>query len=96
MDENSLTLSCPNCGEPIALQISKLAKQPASTQEVKDVIGEWVGNVEVTEEHDSIVVMPKGFLGKELWYQINNALKVFDTEWVSAAKESRWVIRKQE
>lgn len=94
MSENLSTLSCPNCGEPIALQISKVAKQPASGQEVKRVLDEWIDDVDMTEEDGSIVVTPKGYLGKEIWHQINNALKTFDTEWESAGKESRWVVQK--
>jgi hypothetical protein len=96
MSENSLTLSCPNCGEPILLEISKVLKQPASIQDIKGVLDRWIEDVDVTEENDSIVVIPKGFLGKELWYQINNALKPFDADYVSAGKESRWVIRKSQ
>ncbi len=96
MSEKSLTLRCPSCGEQIALQVSRVPKQPASIENVKGALDEWIEDVDVTEEDDSIVVMPKAFLGKELWFQVNNALKTFDTEWVSAGKESRWVIRKPE
>lgn len=75
------------------LQISKVKKQPASIEDVKEVLDDWIKDIDITEENGSLVVMPKGFLGKEIWYKINNALKPFDTEWVSAGKESRWVIK---
>lgn len=94
MSGNSLTLSCPNCGEPIALQANKVTKKTASIKEVKETLSEWIDNVDVIEEDDCIVVMPKAYLGKELWYKINEALKPFDVEYVSAGKESRWEIRR--
>ena len=56
-------------------------------------MGEWLDDLDITEEDECIVVMPKAYLGKELWYKINEALKSVDAEWGSAGKESRWVIR---
>lgn len=93
MNENSLTLSCPNCGEPISLQVVKPIEQSSLIDKVKDTIDDWIEDIDITEENGSVVVMPKGFLGKETWYEINEALKPLDAEWVSAGKESRWVIR---
>lgn len=93
MSESSLTLKCPNCSEAIELQISKVKKQPASIEDVKEVLGEWLDDLDITEEDECIVVMPKAYLGKELWYKINDALKPFDVEYVSAGKESRWVTK---
>ena len=93
MDKNSLTLRCPNCGELIELTIRKAPIQPASIENVKGALSEWIDQVDVTESDDSIVVTPKGYLGKKLWYQVNNALKPFDTEWISAGKEGRWIIK---
>ena len=91
MNENSLTLSCPNCGESISLRVLKVEEQSVGDK-VKDTIDDWIEDVDITEENGSVVVMPKGFLGKETWFEINEALKPLDAEWVSAGKESRWVI----
>lgn len=93
MSENASTLRCPNCGELIELTIRKAPIQPASIENVKGALSEWIDQVDVTESDDSIVVTPKGYLGKKLWHQVNNALKPFDTEWISAGKESRWIIK---
>lgn len=93
MSESSLMLRCPNCGEAVEIKIGKVTKQHPSIEEVKAALDEWIDQVDVTESDGSIVVTPKGYLGKEPWYQINKALKTFDTEWISAGKESRWIIK---
>jgi uncharacterized Zn finger protein len=92
MDKNSLTVKCPNCGEIIELAVIKVPKLSASIEGVEEAIKEWIDQVDVTRSDDSIVITPKEFLGKKLWYQINNALEKFGAEWVSAGKESRWII----
>lgn len=93
MNEKSLTLRCPNCGEPISLQVLKVTEESSLINEVKRTIDDWIEDVDITEENGSVIVMPKGFLGGDIWHEINDALKPFDVEWVSAGKESRWVIR---
>jgi hypothetical protein len=94
VSEGPLTLSCRNCGEPIGLRISKVAKQHASIQDVNNALAEWIDQVDVSESDGSIMIRPKGYLGKELWFEMNNALKSLGAEWVSAGKESKWIIRK--
>ena len=89
----NLTMECPSCGAPISLQISKVKKQSSVIAEVKKTIDDWIEDVDITEENGSVIVIPKGFLGKDVWYEINDALKSFDPEWVSAGKESRWIIK---
>lgn len=93
MGENSLMLRCPNCGEAISLQVSKVTEQSSLIDKVKSTIDDWIEDLDITEENGSVIVMPKGFLGKDIWYEINDALKSFDAEWISAGKESRWVIK---
>jgi hypothetical protein len=60
---------------------------------VEEAIKEWIDQVEITESDDCISIMPKEFLGKQ-WYQVNNALEKFGAEWISAGKESKWIIKK--
>lgn len=93
MNKNSLTMSCPSCGDPISLQVSKVAEQSSLIAKVKETIDEWVEDVDITEEDSSVVVVPKSFLEKDVWYKINDALKSLNGEWVSAGKESRWIIK---
>jgi hypothetical protein len=42
-----------------------------------------------------LIVKPLAFLGREVWYEINDMLKSFNAEWVSAGNESRWIIHKR-
>jgi len=91
LDGNSSTLRCPSCGQPIILQASKA--EQTLLDKIKNAINNWIEDVEITEENGSLVIVPKGYLGKGLWYEINEALKTFDAEWVSAGRESRWIIK---
>jgi hypothetical protein len=94
VNANSLRVKCPNCSETIELTIRGVLKTLSSTVDVKEAMEEFVDHVDITESDDSIVITPRGFLEKKLWYQINNSLEKLGAEWVSAGKESRWVIRK--
>jgi hypothetical protein len=93
MNEAFLTLRCPNCGEPIELAIRKSHRKPISVDDVKEAIKEWINQVDVSQSDGSIVINPKEFLGKKLWQKINIALQEFNAEWISAGKESRWMIK---
>ena len=95
MSESSSKLRCPSCGEAMEIRISKVTEQHATIDDVKGALEEWTDQVDVSEGDGSITVTPKGYLGKELWYQMNSALKPFGAEWVSAGKESRWIIKKK-
>ena len=89
----NLTMECPSCGAPISLQFSKGKEESSIVTEVKKTIDNWIEDVDITEENGSVIVMPKGFLGKDVWYEMNDTLKSFDPEWVSAGKESKWIIK---
>lgn len=93
MSEKLLRLSCPNCGEPINLQVLKVTEQSSLIDRVKDIIEDWIEDVDITEENGSVIVTPKSFLGKDVWYEINDALSSLDAEYLSAGKESRWIVR---
>jgi uncharacterized Zn finger protein len=89
----SFTVKCPSCGESIELTIRKVSTK-LSVAIVEEAIKEWVDQVEIIESDDCISVVPKEFLGKQLWYQVNNALEKLGAEWISAGKESKWIIKK--
>jgi hypothetical protein len=89
-------INCPYCGKPLEIAIAKtksLTDTRTLIDQVKRVLGKTLNNVDVAEENETVIITPKGFLGRELWQQINDALKQFEPEWVSAGKESRWVIK---
>lgn len=100
MEEKSSIIQCPHCSKPITLQVtkteSKKTKRVPLIEMVQSTTKKWSNDVDVIEEEKGVVVIPKGYLGKDVWFQINESLKPFDPEWVSAGKESRWVIRERD
>ena len=96
MEKRMSNLECPHCGNPIAIQVIKpesKTEQTVTVDTVRSAISEWDDCVDIVEQDNAVVVTPKGYLGKEVWQQINDALKPFNPEWISAKKESRWVIQ---
>jgi len=96
MEKRMTSLECPHCGNPIAIQVIKLesrTEQTVTIDTVKSAINKWADCVDMIEQNNTVVVTPKGYLGKEVWQQINDALKPFNPEWISAKKESRWMIK---
>lgn len=98
--EGKLSIECPHCNDTIALQVVKTElkkmKRVPLIEMVQSTTRKWRNDVDVIEDEKSVVVTPKAYLGKEVWYKINESLKPFDPEWVSAGKKSRWVIRERE
>jgi len=98
MEEKLTIFKCPHCGKQIGVcTVSYVTKIDAAVQtqlidHVREALSKWVDDLDVIENEQTITVTPKGFLRKDVWYEINDALKVFDAEWISAGKESRWVI----
>jgi hypothetical protein len=99
MEKSDLVIECPHCNKAIALQIKKAESEETERvpliEMVQTTVKRWNDDLEILEEDDSVVVIPKAYLGKDVWQQINDSLKPFDPEWVSAGKESRWVIRER-
>jgi hypothetical protein len=93
MNEKFTVVKCPYCGKRIGL--TKLETKRTAEQ-VKVAISNWSEDLDVVKEEDFIAVIPKNYLGTEVWQEINNALKPFNPEWISAKKESRWVIKLQD
>jgi len=96
MEEKLSRIECPHCGNQIAIQViqpKSEAKESVSLNAVKSSINKWADCVDVVEHNDAILITPKGYLGKDIWQEINDALKPFNAEWISAKKESRWVIQ---
>ena len=100
MEEKLSRIECPHCGKPIDLQATKVEPETVEKSAplidmVKSTTRKWSKEVDVVEQNGMVIVTPKAYLGKDLWQQINDSLKPFEPEWVSAGKESRWVIREK-
>jgi len=90
-------LVCPHCEKPIYINVTlgNAAKKDVPLVEaIKGAISKWAENVDITQKNGTVVVTPKGYLGTEMWHLINSSLSQFETKWVSAGKESRWVIKR--
>ena len=89
-------IECPHCGNQIAIQVTKpeaKAEPTVTINDIRSALNEWVDCIDIVEQDSGIVITPKGYLGKDVWQEINDALKPFNAEWISAKKESRWMVR---
>jgi hypothetical protein len=94
-------IECPHCGNTIALQVTKVEskiveKSVPLIDMVKSTTRKWSKEIDVIDQNEVVIVKPKGYLGKDVWQQINDSLKPFEPEWVSEGKESRWAIQRRE
>jgi len=104
MEEKVTLFNCPHCGKSIALAIVSYISKPMTPGvtdqaklfvQVKNALSKWSNDLDVAEKDGTITVAPKGYLGKDVWQEINDVLKPFSSEWISAKKESRWIIKSQ-
>jgi DNA-directed RNA polymerase subunit RPC12/RpoP len=97
MEEKIFKIECPHCGNQILFNVIKPElKEKVSIDAIKVAIDKWADCVDVVEHDNTIVITPKAYLGRDVWQEINDALKPFNPEWISAKKESRWVIKASE
>jgi len=88
-----LALRCPYCGKPIQVSLARV-KENKSMEGIKAKLKPWLEGLKISEDENAITIVPKNYLGRKVWQSINDALKPFRPEWVSAGKQSKWVIRK--
>ncbi len=62
-------------------------------EEVQSALSEFKDYLNITEDEEGVVVKPTTFLGKELFAQIATKVKALGGEYISAGKESRFLIR---
>lgn len=96
MKEKMAVFNCPYCGKKIGISsyITKLNETQAKLiDQVKNAISKWVDELDIIEKEGTIAITPKAYLGKDVWHEINDSLKAFNPEWISAGKESRWEIK---
>ena len=61
---------------------------------VRSRLSEYLEELDVSEEPEGIVVKPKGFLGRDKFASIAAIIEEFGGEYISAGKESRFLISK--
>lgn len=88
------TLQCPYCKKPLEVEIAKTEPERMTLlEQIKHALTKSLNSVDITETNGIVVVTPRGFLGREVWQQINENMKQFNPEWVSEGKESRWIVK---
>ena len=65
-----------------------------SVDRVKSRLDEFLEDLTVTQEEDEIIVRPTGYLGRERFASIAAIVRELGGSYVSAGKESRFVIPK--
>jgi hypothetical protein len=54
-------------------------------------LGSRANKVEILHKDDSIEIIPKGWLGKRTWREINEVLLRNGFEWLPSGKDSCWI-----
>ena len=78
--------------EGYEIEITVRPKVKATVEAVRRELEEHLDILEITSTDEGIVVKPKGFLGKEKFADIAAKMRSLGGEYISAGKESRFVI----
>lgn len=77
-------------------EVNVTVRSPGLTvEEVKSALGEYEDVLSISEEDEGIVVQPVSYLGKEKFATIASEVRELGGEYVSAGKESRFIIKKK-
>jgi len=71
-----------------------LESQVMNVESVKTLLAEFLEELDISENVEGIVVRPKSFLGRETFAAIAAIIKEIGGTYISAGKESRFLISK--
>ena len=54
-------------------------------------MGKRIRKVSIVNEGDSTKIVPKGWIEKGIWIEINDILKLYGFSWVSSGRDSCWL-----
>ena len=74
----------------IARQFEKECKRNLLKNLLENLLGKEIEKVTITNEGDSIIVAPKGWIKKQIWREINYILRLQKFSWLSNGKDSCW------
>jgi hypothetical protein len=110
LEDSKITwVICPDCGAKIgvALSIGKVdnrinvrnvevedSSHQNETEKFLTESGVDISLIEIEEDEETIIIMPKRFLG-DLWGSINDAIRNVGGGWVREGRQSRWEIKKE-
>jgi len=79
------------------IQRSAEAKEQAKREyNVKVQLGKRVELLNIIDEKDCISVIPKGWIERRIWGEINNVLSINGFGWLESGKESKWIKMKEQ
>lgn len=79
-----------NKTEPLIRQAAIHSKESKVEPHLKG-IGIRINNLKILNESDCIKAIPKGWLDKKVWREINDILRVNGFSWLSNGKDSCWI-----
>jgi hypothetical protein len=103
----SKSYECYNCKQQIRIskidlnlnpqnRLKDLIVKSVEQKEITDGkfaihLGKRIHHVVITNEKDSVKVIPKGWLDKQVWKEINDILRLHQFAWLSNGKDSCWL-----
>ncbi len=68
-----------------------LIKQAGTKVNFVNNLGKRIKKVSIINEGDSIKVSPRGWIGKHIWREINDILRLHQFSWLSNGKDICWL-----
>lgn len=87
-----MSITCPYCGKTIYIETKKATLK----EKIVGALGILNELVDVTKSGGTFIIKPKGFLGKDKFAEIARVLREFDASYVSAGRDSHWVVEAKE
>ena len=109
-DSKVIWVNCPHCGSKIgiflAVEEGEVAEErveaPREALSAEERVRRFLQEegvdmslIKIEEEETQIVISPMGYIG-DPWGEINDKIRQMGGEWISAGRESRWIIKKED
>lgn len=72
-------------------KIKELIRQSTQEKNFATQLGKRIKKVTISNEGDCIKVIPKGWIDKNIWREINDILRLSEFSWLSNGKDSCWL-----
>jgi hypothetical protein len=82
--------------EEIPIELPVLIKPSLTVELVKKDLDLYLEDIDITEDDENIVVMPKRYLGRDKFAPLAEIIRLLGGNYVSAGRESKFLIPKSE
>jgi len=97
---NTMTTTPPSRSSQNKVSIHPRARAPSqpwiTVESVSADLSPFIDDLDITEDEENIVVMPKRYLGRKRFSEIAELMRELGGNYVSAGKESKFLIPKRE